>query len=53
MGAMNMRNVLEAFLGKQVFVTGHTGFKGTWLTFMLKERGADVMALPPAPGPSL
>lgn len=54
MGEMNMRNVFESFSGKRVFVTGHTGFKGTWLTFLLKEIGADVMgfALPPEPGPS-
>jgi CDP-glucose 4,6-dehydratase len=54
MVAMNMRNVLEYFSGKRVFVTGHTGFKGTWLTFVLKELGADVMgfALPPEPGRS-
>lgn len=54
MGAMNMRNIFEAFSGKRVFVTGHTGFKGTWLAFLLKELGAEVMgfALPPEPGPS-
>lgn len=51
---MSMRRVFESFSGKRVFVTGHTGFKGTWLTFLLKELGADVMgfALPPEPGPS-
>ena len=49
-----MRNVFDAFSGKRVFVTGHTGFKGTWLEFLLKELGADVMgfSLPPEPGPS-
>jgi CDP-glucose 4,6-dehydratase len=54
MGAIDMRGVLESFRGKRVFVTGHTGFKGTWLTFLLKELGAEVMgyALPPEPGPS-
>jgi len=53
-GAVNMRDVLASFAGKRVFVTGHTGFKGTWLTFLLKELGADVMgyALAPEPGPS-
>lgn len=34
---------LEFFRGKRVFVTGHTGFKGTWLTFLLKELGSEVM----------
>lgn len=52
MGTMNMRDALESFSGKRVLVTGHTGFKGTWLTFLLKELGADVtgFALPPGPG---
>jgi CDP-glucose 4,6-dehydratase len=54
MGAINMRQFLESFHNKRVFITGHTGFKGTWLTFLLKELGAEVMgfALPPEPGPS-
>lgn len=54
MGAMNIRAVLESFSGKRVFLTGHTGFKGSWLAFLLTELGADVMgfALPPEPGPS-
>ncbi|MBH5320631.1 CDP-glucose 4,6-dehydratase [Paenibacillus sp. GSMTC-2017] len=35
--------------GKKVFVTGHTGFKGSWLTLSLLQQGADVYgyALPP------
>lgn len=28
--------------GKKVFITGHTGFKGAWLSFLLLHRGADV-----------
>jgi CDP-glucose 4,6-dehydratase len=28
--------------GKRVFLTGHSGFKGSWLYFWLKEMGADV-----------
>jgi CDP-glucose 4,6-dehydratase len=49
-----MGHNLEFFRGKRVFLTGHTGFKGTWLTFLLKELGAEVMgfALAPEPGPS-
>jgi len=49
MGVMNMKDVLTSFSGKRVFVTGHTGFKGSWMTFLLKELGAEVMgyALPP------
>jgi CDP-glucose 4,6-dehydratase len=33
---------LEKFNGKKVFITGHTGFKGSWLTFILKKAGAEV-----------
>lgn len=38
--------------GKRVFVTGHTGFKGAWLTAMLHELGAKTTgyALAPEPG---
>ena len=31
--------------GKRVLVTGHTGFKGSWLTCLLNELGADVVGL--------
>jgi CDP-glucose 4,6-dehydratase len=31
--------------GKRVLVTGHSGFKGSWLVLMLKELGADVVGL--------
>jgi CDP-glucose 4,6-dehydratase len=49
-----MRDALDSFRGRRVLVTGHTGFKGSWLTFLLSELGADVtgFALPPEPGPS-
>lgn len=33
---------LEFYKGKRVFVTGHTGFKGTWLCRMLVGAGAIV-----------
>lgn len=54
MGKMNMREALQSYRGKKVFVTGHTGFKGTWFTFLLKELGAEVMgfALPPESEPN-
>ncbi|MFZ2654183.1 MAG: CDP-glucose 4,6-dehydratase [Victivallales bacterium] len=30
------------FNGKKVFITGHTGFKGSWLAFWLNRLGAEV-----------
>ena len=40
--------------GKKVLLTGHTGFKGSWLQFWLMELGADVtgFALKPNTTPS-
>jgi CDP-glucose 4,6-dehydratase len=45
----------EFWRGKRVFVTGHTGFKGSWLTLWLAELGARVRgyALAPDTEPSL
>jgi len=39
----------ETFAGKRALVTGHTGFKGSWLSLWLSEMGAEVygFALPP------
>jgi CDP-glucose 4,6-dehydratase len=31
--------------GKRVLVTGHTGFKGSWLTLLLKRLGAEVVGI--------
>lgn len=28
--------------GKRVLITGHTGFKGSWLSFWLKNLGANI-----------
>jgi CDP-glucose 4,6-dehydratase len=40
--------------GKRVFITGHTGFKGGWLSLWLTLKGAGVIgyALPPPTEPS-
>jgi CDP-glucose 4,6-dehydratase len=43
MEKINMQTALNSFSGKRVFVTGHTGFKGSWLVYLLKELGAVVM----------
>ena len=39
----------EFWRGRRVFVTGHTGFKGSWLCLWLNHMGAEVYgyALPP------
>jgi CDP-glucose 4,6-dehydratase len=41
--------------GKKVLLTGHTGFKGSWLSLWLCQLGAELtgIALPPATDPSL
>ena len=41
--------------GKRVFLTGHTGFKGSWLLAILHTLGADVagLSLDPPAGPNL
>ena len=47
---MNVHNFASAWSGKgPVMVTGHTGFKGTWLTLLLLELGIEVVgySLPP------
>lgn len=37
-------NILKsAYQGKRVLVTGHTGFKGSWLSIWLNELGAEVI----------
>ncbi len=35
-----MKEILNFFRGKKIFITGHTGFKGSWLTHLLFENGA-------------
>jgi CDP-glucose 4,6-dehydratase len=35
----------EFWHGRRVLITGHTGFKGSWLTLYLKEFGAEVTGL--------
>lgn len=46
---------LSFYKGKKVFVTGHTGFKGSWLCKILTNAGAEVTgyALNPPTKPSL
>jgi CDP-glucose 4,6-dehydratase len=37
------------FNGKKIFITGHTGFKGSWLSLWLHELGAQVTGFALAP----
>jgi CDP-glucose 4,6-dehydratase len=45
----------EFWQGRRVFLTGHTGFKGSWLSLWLQKLGAEVTgyALAPATTPAL
>jgi len=55
-GYIDMNNNIfnNIYNGKRVLVTGHTGFKGGWLSLWLKELGAEVIgySLDPPTKPS-
>jgi CDP-glucose 4,6-dehydratase len=56
MDQMVENNLFGGFYsGRKVLITGHTGFKGSWMTILLKCLGADVYgyALDPPTTPSL
>jgi CDP-glucose 4,6-dehydratase len=44
----------NVYSGKKVFITGHTGFKGSWLAYWLRRLNADIMgySLPPPTVPN-
>jgi CDP-glucose 4,6-dehydratase len=50
-----LHDVVNPWLGRKVFLTGHTGFKGGWLALWLAARGAQVrgFALDPGTEPNL
>lgn len=50
-----MNSTLDFYKNKKVLVTGHTGFKGTWLTRILLDAGAEVRgySLNPPTDPAL
>jgi CDP-glucose 4,6-dehydratase len=50
-----MTQALSPWAGKRVFLTGHTGFKGAWMSLLLDRLGARVAgyALAPPTTPSL
>ena len=38
-------NFKKTFKNKKVLITGHTGFKGAWLTLWLLHCGAKIMGI--------
>ena len=40
-----MKKNLKVFKNKKILITGHTGFKGSWLSLWFKSLGADVMGV--------
>lgn len=52
---MDLKEIFEFYRGKKVLVTGHTGFKGTWLCRILVNAGAEVTgySLEPPTNPAL
>ncbi len=50
-----MEHLAAFYRGRRVLITGHTGFKGAWLSFLLKHLKAEVIgyALPPPTNPNL
>ena len=53
--ALVTESMNDFFKGKKILITGHTGFKGSWLTAVLLQWGAEVtgVSLSPKTQPSL
>jgi CDP-glucose 4,6-dehydratase len=49
-----MKQFSDVYKNRHVLITGHTGFKGSWLTLWLQELGAKVtgLSLPPVGTPN-
>ena len=50
-----LEDVVKTWQGRRVFLTGHTGFKGSWLALWLSRLGAQVRgySLDPCTEPNL
>jgi CDP-glucose 4,6-dehydratase len=46
-----VRLFADIYRGRRVLITGHTGFKGSWLSLWLKELGADINGISLDPNP--
>ena len=46
---MNIDNILATFLNKRFFLTGNTGFKGTWLSHILTKNSIESLGYSIAP----
>lgn len=53
--SIDYESLKSFFCGKKVLITGHTGFKGSWMCVLLKKMGASVFgySLEPPTNPSL
>lgn len=49
MEELGMKQFEDIYRGKRVLLTGHTGFKGSWLTLWLRELGAEVIGVSLSP----
>jgi CDP-glucose 4,6-dehydratase len=46
---LEMKQFGDVYRGKRILVTGHTGFKGSWLSLWLNQLDADVVGISLAP----
>jgi CDP-glucose 4,6-dehydratase len=42
---MGINTLLRSYKGKRVLITGHTGFKGSWLSIWLNKLGAEIIGI--------
>lgn len=54
-GLVKLKSNMQFWQGKKVFLTGHTGFKGSWLSLWLQMMGAELtgFSLKPPTSPNL